>query len=257
MKRMFAWLLAFLLCSLMMPLFAMDVVTLKGGEILSGQIIERDDDGGIILTLENGQRRYVMPNEIVCISQNDTLFTIVTKESKWDKFINTLVEPQNPVGLTIYAGCENLRYKHVYDSGFKETNVQSKSGGVVGVSYKQMLNFGFIFTPALEVGYSQGGFRTHDIFSLRLPVQFGYLVNFKPNVNLQISTGPVADFDITGDYRPVNVNWRFGLNMKIRCVMLGLRYGIGINNILHNKSMFDVDSAIRRNYLQVVVGYSF
>lgn len=229
MKRMFAGLLAYLLCSLTMTLFAMDVVTLKGGEILSGQISERDDDGGVIMTLTNGLRRYVMPDEIVSISQNESPFE-VTKPSN-DKL--------KPIGSTIYIGYEDLKYSHRY-----------ARGGVLGVSYNLGLDNGFLFAPSFEVGYNNGG-RNND-FCMRLPIQAGYILTLNSNVNIKIHTGPVVSYDTTSSYKHLSADWRLGLNTNIKKVIIGLKYNLGMSDI--SKSEYRM---IHRNYFQVVVGYSF
>lgn len=250
---------------------AIDIVTLTNGKILEGKITDKDSDGGILLILPSGIKRYIMPDEIDVISQNDIPFSnIVEKEERSDT-------PK----FTVYATYENLNYSKFILGVHKLDINKNSSGFSLGVSAAVDLYKGLHFVQALEVAYDtelmDSNYPLPDIFNrdptshwsnnihqgrywfnVRLPLQIGYQLILNPNMKLQLQTGPVIDCFIgtkDGDdlevnpdiwfhynnypecfmgceYNRFNVDWRFGLNLNIKQFMIGVTYNLGMTNRL-------------------------
>lgn len=288
-KRYFFTIIAFLF-GLCISAFSMDIVTLKDGNILKGQIIQKDSDGGFIIYLTSGSKRYVLPDEIESLENDNAPF----KSDKKGTF-------NIPCGLSLYTSYE-IYYPsklNIYDEDFQLNNGWGLS---LGVGYQipfKIKSSRFHIIPSVEIAFAKNNkdLETnmsnfpYDIYimepksnkewslNLKIPILVGYQFDLNRNMNVQFQTGPLIacttrlgdklfvkdyishtyidkDYDFTYTlfkYKLINVDWRLGLKFNYKKIFFGLTYNLGITNRLEKISVLENDE---KNYCYPKLKYN-
>lgn len=101
---------------------AMDVVTLRDGTILKGEIYDRTEDGDLLMKLPDGNRRYVFAKEIRNQTQDDDRFSDAVKKHSES----------------------NVKFRLIVDGG-----------GYVGITDNQTSGAGFSITPGIGISFAR------------------------------------------------------------------------------------------------------
>lgn len=173
----------------------MDIITLKNGGILKGQIYQTDDDGSLYISLTDGTKRYVFPDEIASKESNDETFTISSTDSQ---------KSHEPGLFNIYVSLDALFPTDTHLNGEDYPLYQNEVGLGVGFSSMIRIKKGFIFNPGIEFGmdwkklnpdYTDSQ-NTKWAINARLPILFGYQHSIRKGQNISLLTGPVLDITI-------------------------------------------------------------
>lgn len=276
---------------------AKDLVELSNGEKFCGDVLDREEDGSLLLLLRNGGRRYIFGNEIRNIG------------------VCADVEPETrePLGFSIYAG-----YSMTYFGKFSDRRgTIFNNAGMFGTGHGFQVGFDYSFlfgkfqlAPGLEMEmnwvkpkeaedyYSMLAFGHFDYddmgrkmeMRLNVPVMFGPKFELGRYQSLSILTGPCPWFRVKGwkslgrelciwnpdnyvysgvggiESSPskVGCDWRFGVKYGIGNLFLGVNYGIGLTSVLKDiqyvgrVGTFKLDKArLKRGAFKVSLGVNF
>lgn len=247
---------------------AMDVVTLTNGTVLRGEIYQRDNDGSLMMNLTNGNKRYVMPDEIASTSNDGLPFKYEKGSGRY-----TGASDYNPIGLTVYAAYDYLMPTKVsFGKSFK-AKIGNTSAFSLGCAYKLNIKKGLSFLPGIELSFIRAWGNNDNIinndhtmvedintdgghwgwFTASIPLQIGYDFKIK-DITLRAYTGPVLECFIAekrygnletdevsslvvsrnGEgyfkYNRVNLDWRIGIRAEIDRFSIGVAYTIGMTN---------------------------
>lgn len=239
---------------------AMDVVTLTNGTVLRGEIYQRDNDGSLMMNLTNGNKRYVMPDEIASTSNDGLPFKYEKGSGRY-----TGASDYNPIGLTVYAAYDYLMPTKVsFGKSFK-AKIGNTSAFSLGCAYKLNIKKGLSFLPGIELSFIRAWGNNDNIIETQrhaghwgwltasIPLQIGYDFKIK-DITLRTYTGPVLECFIAekrygnletdevsslvvshnGEgyftYNRVNLDWRIGIRAEIDRFSIGVAYTIGITN---------------------------
>lgn len=188
---------------MLLPLsgIAMDIVTLKDGKVLKGDIYQKDSDGSVFINLTDGTKRYIMPDEILTTSQDNVPFEICYEENSHN---GTSI----PLDINVYAGYEQLMPTKFHSKIGKADILKSSPGAVVGVSVGIPIFKDLFILPGFEIAYGRSNYndpfkyngktffaygKPTDWLFVRIPVQVGYKFSFSDKCKLLIHTGPVVE----------------------------------------------------------------
>lgn len=214
-----------LLCCV--PLWAIDVIKLKNGNLLEGEIYQKENDGALYIRLTDGNLRYLIPDEISSIESDSRKFEIIENGNSNQK---------KNYSFFIYTGYElTIPSKFTFED--KQINFQDYSPGLsLGFGFSLPIKYGISFDPSIELAleffkvskhfnsnvcnlnhinseYSEEGSHKPLSWLSRIPIIVSYRVLSNPKFKLSIFTGPVFESIIVYDFN----NWSGRLYGSYKC----------------------------------------
>ena len=221
--------------------YAIDIVTLKNNSVIYGQIYQRDADGSLFMNLTDGNRRYILADEIASVSSDDTPFqfkvdAVVVNNRNIEAAKAAKVRPKivyksyNLMSLSY----NRTRYKDAtgdYDDyfGFGSGIDDNFHTNGFGVNYIHGFCFSKNSPMVLEVGTDISfNFYSHCSYSYNQNSQWRREESKKyqfQNINLQV---------------PINFAWRFYIDNKF-CITPFIGLNFRLNIMQRQRKWFEYD----------------
>lgn len=256
---------------------AVDIVYLKNGGSIRGEVYQKDEDGSLFLQLPDKSKRYILVKDIINIEwnveQNDTVpEDSYTLEINNHELIDSILENEK-IANHLSVG---TRFA-IYGSGACQIPTKIRMGVErfpvykaapqlsIGSSATIMFDSLLVVMPALELSLSWNRLKRKDLYyrgaselSLMIPLEFGVMFNLKSNSSFVLHTGPIFDVRILdrGTDGHVRTGKDGGFIMKDPLLyvfsrpVFDLCWRVGLNFVIQNKVLVDISySCVVSDYI--------
>lgn len=258
-------------------IFANDVITLKDGRVIEGQVYRTLDNGDLCVQKLDGNYILVSKADILTHTQSLTPSQDNTTDATPP---NEFWELHGPFTSGLAKLGMKGSYVHGFDSksvfcydDFEEiTEMKNGNGFNIGIAVTMDLNRHFFFEVGVNLTFLNYRLENKkllwstsvDYFGIEIPFQVGYRIVIKENYECRFQVGPTYkeywQMPRSG-LKASGTNTRLGvqadLGVKIRNNYMGIGFNLGCFADAENVSMSNYWLDDTRNYLQLTYGYFF